>query len=104
MYALAVRFELKDEAAAAAFDRLVEETGDGIRHLEPGTLAYITHYVEGEPLVRVFYELYQDQAAFEEHERQPHTLRFLSERKQYIAAFRVEFLTLHTAKGVNADA
>ncbi|MPZ85228.1 MAG: antibiotic biosynthesis monooxygenase [Actinophytocola sp.] len=103
MYALAVRFELKDEASAAAFDRLVELTGEGIRRIEPGTLAYVTHHVEGESLARVFYELYRDRAAFEEHERQPHTIRFLAEREQYITTVRVEFLTLHTAKGVAED-
>lgn len=103
MYALTVRFDLKDAASAEAFDSLVERTGEGIRQLEPGTLAYVTHRVDGEPLARVFYELYRDRAAFEEHEKQPHTVRFLSERDQYIAAVRVEFLTLHTAKGVAAD-
>jgi quinol monooxygenase YgiN len=103
VYALAVRFDLKDAASAEAFDRLVEVTGEGIRRLEPGTLAYVTHFVDREPLARVFYELYRDRAAFEEHERQPHTVRFLTEREQYVSHVRVEFLQLHTAKGV-ADA
>lgn len=103
MYGLAVRFDLKDEVSAAAFDALVERTGEGIRQLEPGTLAYVTHRVDGEPLARVFYELYRDRAAFEEHERQSHTVRFLAERGQYITAVRVEFLALHTAKGIAAD-
>jgi len=100
LYALAVRFDLKDVASAEAFDRLVEVTGEGIRRLEPGTLAYVTHHVDGEPLARVFYELYRDRTAFEEHERQPHTVHFLAERERYVSNVRVEFLTLHTAKGV----
>lgn len=100
MYALTVRFDLRDEESASAFDRLVEDTSQGIRDLEPGTLTYVTHHVEGAPLARVFYELYRNREAFEEHERQPHTRRFLSERERYTSSVRVEFLSVHTAKGV----
>ncbi|WP_206784230.1 putative quinol monooxygenase [Amycolatopsis sp. MtRt-6] len=103
MYALVVRFDLKDDASAVDFDRLVEETGKGIAKDEPGTLVYVTHRVDGAPLARVFYEVYRDRAAFEEHERQPHTLRFLAERDQFIAATRVEFITPATSKGLPAD-
>lgn len=100
MFALVVRFDLKDEDAAASFDRLAAETLLGIEAQEPGTLVYATHRVEGEPLARVFYEFYRDRAAFEEHERQPHTLRFLAEREQYLSDVRVEFLEPVGAKGV----
>ena len=100
MYALVVRFELKDNDSAAAFDELVELTGQGIRAREPATLVYVTHQVEGAPLARVFYEVYRDRAAFEEHERQPHTMRFLAEREKYISSTRVEFVSPVTAKGL----
>lgn len=100
MFALVVRFNLKDERAAEAFDRLVEETATGIAELEPGTLVYATHTVQDAPLARVFYEVYRDREAFEEHERQPHTRRFLDRRGEYVADFRVEFLTLAGAKGL----
>ncbi|EOD70335.1 putative quinol monooxygenase [Amycolatopsis vancoresmycina] len=103
MYALVVRFDLQDETRAAAFDELVEETGRGIASHEPGTLVYATHHVEGAPLARVFYELYRDREAFEEHERQPHTRRFLAERDRYVKSTRVEFVTPATAKGLPAD-
>jgi quinol monooxygenase YgiN len=102
MYALAVRFELHDEASAKAFDQLVEETGRGIEEHEPGTLVYVTHQVEGAPLARVFYEVYRDRAAFEEHERQPHTLHFLAERDAFVSSTRVEFVTPVTHKGIPA--
>lgn len=104
MYALIVRFELNDNESAAAFDRLVEDTGHGIRTNEPGTLVYVTHRVEGAPLARVFYEVYRNRSAFEEHERQPHTLRFLSEREKYVASIRVEFVSPATAKGLPPNA
>ena len=66
-FALAVRFELT-ASGAEGFDALVAETLLGIRAIEPGTLAYVVHHEEASPLVRVFYEVYQDREAFEEHE------------------------------------
>ena len=38
---------------------------------------YASHLVEGQPLQRIFYELYRDKAAFEAHEAAPHTRRYL---------------------------
>lgn len=102
MFALVVRFDLKDEQAAAGFDRLVAETAVGIAG-EPGTLVYAVHGVEDEPLARVFYEVYRDRAAFEAHEEQEHTRRFLDARHQYLAGVRVEFLTPGAGKGVPRD-
>lgn len=99
MFGLVVRFMLKD-GAAADFDRLVGETVPEIHKHEPGTLVYAVHQVEGEPQIRVFYELYRDRAAFEEHERQEHTIRFLAERHRYLSGPpHVDFLTLQTAAG-----
>ncbi|MEU1524866.1 antibiotic biosynthesis monooxygenase [Nocardia rhamnosiphila] len=100
MFALVVRFNLKDADAAEAFDRLVAETAEGITESEPGTLVYATHRVTDAPLSRVFYEVYRDREAFEEHEQQPHTRRFLDRRADYVADFRVEFLAPATAKGL----
>jgi quinol monooxygenase YgiN len=99
MYGLVVRFMLKD-GATADFDRLVRETVPEIRKHEPDTLVYAVHQVEGEPQVRVFYELYRERAAFEAHERQEHTTRFLAERHRYLSGPpQVDFLTLQTAAG-----
>jgi len=103
VYGLVVRFELKDETSAAEFDQLTVETGRGIAEDEPGTLVYVTHLVEGAPLARIFYEVYRDREAFEEHERQPHTLRFLAERGNYVSSFRVEFVSPVTVKGLPTD-
>ncbi len=100
MFGLVVKFVLKDEASAQGFDALVAETLAKIRQSEPGTLVYAVHEVDGEPLHRVFYELYADRAAFEAHEEQPHVRRFLQERGQYLESFSVDFLSLRDAKGV----
>ena len=99
MFGLVVRFTLSD-GAAADFDRLVEKTVPEIHRHEPGTLVYAVHQVEGEPSARIFYELYRDRAAFEEHERQEHTRRFLTERERYLSGPpQVDFLALQTAAG-----
>ncbi|MEU1750316.1 putative quinol monooxygenase [Micromonospora arida] len=102
MFALVVRFDLKDEESAKAFDALVAETGIEIRAREPGTLIYATHSVEGEPLARVFYECYADREAFEAHEVQPHVIRFHKEREPYTQDARVEFLTVGPSKGLGS--
>jgi quinol monooxygenase YgiN len=103
MFALVVRFDLQDGEKAAEFDQLVAETVGAVTQFEPRTLVYATHSVEGEPLARVFYEVYRDREAFREHERQPHTRHFLSQREKYVASSRVEFLSPVGAKGLPAS-
>ncbi len=98
-FGLVVRFELRDDAAVAGFDDLVARTTPEIERSESGTLAYVVHSVPTEPLVRVFYELYADRAAFDFHEEQPHTKRFLAEREQYISGLEVTFLQAESGKG-----
>ena len=99
MLGLCVRFTCKDEAAAEAYDKLVAETIEAIKADEPGTLVYASHLVDGQPLQRIFYELYKDKAAFEAHEAAPHTRRYLDQRSQYLASTEVDWLTLQTGKG-----
>jgi quinol monooxygenase YgiN len=101
MFGLSVRFTCKDLESAEAFDKLVTETVAQIRRHEPGTLVYAVHAVEGKPLVRIFYELYRDRAAFDAHEEQPHTRRMLAEREQFLASVEVDFLALQTGKGTD---
>ena len=99
MFGLCVRFTCKDQASAEAYDRLVAETVEGIKASEPGTLVYACHLVEGQPLQRIFYELYRDRRAFGAHEAAPHTRRYLDQRDQYLARTEVDWLTLQTGKG-----
>ncbi|MER8162978.1 antibiotic biosynthesis monooxygenase [Streptomyces sp. NPDC094472] len=91
-FALVARFELRDEAGADAFDALVEQMLADIKVHEPGTLAYIVHTVPDEPLTRIFYELYEDQAAFDRHQEQPHAQYFLTESERYTSSLHVTFL------------
>lgn len=90
-FGLVVRFQL-NPGAAEGFDQLVAETVPEIGKNEPGTLIYAVHQVEDRPDQRIFYELYADRAAFDAHEQQPHTLRFLEERGQYLASYEVDFV------------
>lgn len=101
MFGLSVRFTCRDAESAAGFDRLVAETVPEIRKHEAGTLVYAVHTVEGQPLQRIFYELYRDRAAFDAHEEQPHTRHFLAKREQYLASVEVDFLTLQVGKGTD---
>ena len=91
-YGLVVRFHLKP-GAAEGFDQLVSETVPEIAKHESGTLVYTVHRVDSDPGQRIFYELYADKAAFDAHEAQPHTLRFLEARGQYLASYEVDFVT-----------
>ncbi|MDI3385586.1 antibiotic biosynthesis monooxygenase [Streptomyces sp. B-S-A8] len=90
-FGLVVRFTLR-EGSEDAFDALTAKTLEGIRAAEPGTTLYVTHRVPDEPRVRVFYELYEEQAAFAVHEQQPHVQHFLSERERYVDRTEVTFL------------
>ena len=99
MFGLSVRFTCKDQESASGFDKLIAETLPEIKRHEPGTLVYAVHAVEGEPLQRIFYELYRDRAAFEAHEASPHTRRYLEARGQYLASTEVDWLTLQAGKG-----
>ena len=100
MFALVVRFYLRDDEAAKGFDSLVEATVDKIQEAESGTLVYAVHKVKDAPLSRIFYELYESREAFDAHERQEHTKYFLEEREQYLTGTRVEFLEPPIGKGV----
>ncbi|WP_187413059.1 putative quinol monooxygenase [Streptomyces sp. WAC01526] len=90
-YALVVRFTLRDTSAARQFDALVGRTIEGIR-AEAGTVVYAVHTPVDEPLVRVFYELYADRAAFQAHEEQAHTRHFLTAREALVSNVEVTFL------------
>ena len=98
MFAMVVRFDLKDETAASGFDALVETTVSAIQALEPDTLVYAVHMVEGASLSRVFYELYTSRDAHRQHEATEHTKRFLIEGKEYVESVRVEFLDAPSGK------
>jgi quinol monooxygenase YgiN len=101
MFGLVVRFTLTEDGASG-FDQLVKETVPSIQRAEPGTIIYATHTVEGEPRLRVFYELYRDREAFDEHERQEHTRRFLTEGERFLTGpAEVDFLSLQAAAGVS---
>jgi quinol monooxygenase YgiN len=92
VFAIAVRFDLTDEAAAGRFDDLVAATVPGILAEEEGTLVYTPHRVDGEPLARLFYEVYRDRAAHAAHEARPATAAFLEQVNGLVSAVRAEFL------------
>jgi quinol monooxygenase YgiN len=101
---LVVRFDVRDDVSARAFDALTAEAVTAIRAREPGTLVYATHAVRDAPLARVFYELYADQAAFQAHEEAPHVMDFHRRKDPLLARPpRVEFLLPGWSTGVPAE-
>jgi quinol monooxygenase YgiN len=96
-FALVVRFTVQP-GSEEAFDDLVSATAVGIRAREPGTLVYACHHVEGASRERIFYELYENKAAFDAHESQPHTRHFLAVRGALLESTVVDFLSLTGGK------
>jgi quinol monooxygenase YgiN len=101
MYALVVRFDVRDEEAARQFDALTAQAVDEISTKEPGTLVYATHVIDGEPLARVFYEVYRDRDAFHAHEDAQHVKDFHAAKNPLLVdEHRVEFLAPGPTKGL----
>ena len=99
MYGLVVRSDLK-AGTGELFDALTRDVVVVIKQAEPGTLIYTCHAVEGDADARIFYELYRDRAAFEDHERAEHVNRFHERKAQYLVGEpRVEFFSLQVGKG-----
>jgi quinol monooxygenase YgiN len=84
MHCLLVTFRLRDEAAAAEFDAVVEEAVPQIAS-EPGTLVYATHMTDEEPLSRIFYEVYRDIEAWRLHGEAPYVASFLARAEELLA-------------------
>jgi quinol monooxygenase YgiN len=88
------------EGREAAFDRLTEEAVRAVRDLEPNTFIFACHVARNAPNQRVFYQLYRDRMAYQEHERQPHIQHFLAEGSSHIRTTKVIELKLGPAKVV----
>jgi quinol monooxygenase YgiN len=99
MFGLCVRVTCKDQDSAEAYDWLVAEAAEAIKADEPGTLVYAAHRVAGQPLLRIFYELYRDKEAFAAHWAAPRTRRYLAKRDAYLASTEAAGLAWHGAEG-----
>jgi quinol monooxygenase YgiN len=86
------------DGQADEFDRLAQGVVEKVKALEPDTLVYIVHGVPSAPMQRILYEVYRDEAAFEEHGRQAYIQDFEEERKPYILATNVIELGVRQAK------
>ncbi|GAA3443605.1 antibiotic biosynthesis monooxygenase [Planomonospora venezuelensis] len=80
------------------FDRLAEETVEAVRRGEPDTLIYTCHSVKSAPLQRIVYEIYRDEVAYADHQRQAHVERFVAERQNMVLATNVIELNVNAAK------
>ncbi|GAA0968460.1 hypothetical protein GCM10009555_013870 [Acrocarpospora macrocephala] len=99
IYGILTVFTLLD-GSGEAFDKLAEETVEAVQAAEPDTLVFVCHGVKSAPLQRIVYELYRDEVAFSEHQRQPHMERFATERQVLVLATNVIELSVNAAKVV----
>lgn len=86
--------EGKDEE----FDALAEQVVEDVRTHEPGALVYAVHSVPNAPMQRIFYEVYRDNTAYEEHKRHSYIKRFEVERAEFVLATNVIELGTRQAK------
>jgi quinol monooxygenase YgiN len=86
------------EHGAADFDRLTDQVVEQVRAHEPGTLVYVVHGVPSAPLQRILYEVYRDQAAYDEHTSQPYIREFEIGRQPLVLATNVIELGVRQAK------
>jgi quinol monooxygenase YgiN len=86
------------DGQADEFDQLAHQVVEKVKALEPDTLAYIVHGVPSAPLQRILYEVYRDEAAFEEHGHQPYIQDFEEDRKPLVLATNVIELGVRQAK------
>jgi quinol monooxygenase YgiN len=68
----------KGDALAA----LLTEQAATVRSAEPGCLVYRPHRSTTDPDLFVFYEMYEDEAAFEAHRRAPHLASYRERRER----------------------
>jgi quinol monooxygenase YgiN len=80
------------------FDALAERVVEEVRMHEPDALVYAVHSVPNAPMQRIFYEVYRDQTAYEEHKRHPYIHRFDVERAKFVLATNVIELGTQQAK------
>ena len=64
----------------AEFEAAAKEMIATVRTAEPGTLAYILHKNSKDPTEFIYYELYQDQAAFDAHGKTDHMTELSAEK------------------------
>jgi quinol monooxygenase YgiN len=97
LYGFISIFTLSD-GQGGRFDQLTADALAYVRESEPDTLIYVAHTVPNAPLQRIFYEVYRNREAYDEHGRQPHVQRFRAERAACVIATNVIELKLEAAK------
>lgn len=92
LFRLVARFTVHP-GAEAEFDELVRRATRLTLQDEPRVVTYICYRVEGQPQQRIFYEEYENRAAFAEHQAQDHTRQFQANRDSLLESTEVFYLT-----------
>jgi autoinducer 2-degrading protein len=75
MHALVVRVKVKPEHIERYKEEIVADAIGSVRD-EPGCLRFDVSVDTSDPTVLYFYEVYRDEAAFGEHTRAPHFIKY----------------------------
>ena len=86
------------DGGADEFDRVTGKLVRRVQANEPDVLAYIVHAVPTSPLQRILYEVYRDQAAYNDHMRQAHVVKYEMQRRPFVLGANVVELGLQQAK------
>jgi len=97
LYGLIAIYTLAD-GTEEEFDALAERVVAEVRASEPDALVYAVHSVPNAPMQRIFYEVYRDHTAYEEHKRHHYIQRFDVERGPFVLATNVIELGTQQAK------
>jgi quinol monooxygenase YgiN len=99
-----LRVTCRDDAAAHVFDELVASVFEHVIDHEPGTLVFVKHAVAGQPLTRVFYEIYWDAEAARIHVQSAALQQLLASQDALVAGYHIDQLTLELASGLPTGA
>jgi quinol monooxygenase YgiN len=83
--------------ALGEFERAILDNAARSVEREAGCLRFEVSQREDDPTAWIFYEVYRDAAAFEEHRRQPHFLAYQAVAERALLS---KTLTRYTAKNV----
>ena len=97
LYGLIAIYTL-DDNRVAEFDVLAEQVVREVRTAEPDALVYVVHSVPNAPSQRIFYEVYRDRMAYEEHQRRSYIAQFEADTQPYVLATNVIELGTRQAK------
>ena len=89
-FALVVKLRIKPDSIDK-FMAAVRENGKAARETEPGCRTFDILVDPKDPAAAMLYEVYDDEAAFEAHQKTPHFKKYLDSALQWLDARERQF-------------